>query len=61
MVTNTKDPMTAPAMMPVMPFLLDIAAVVVGCGSLWLVGWGVELVPLLRGCGSLWLVGWGVA
>jgi hypothetical protein len=47
MATRTKDPMTAPAIMPVMFFLLDTAAAVVGCESLPLVGWGVELVPLL--------------
>jgi hypothetical protein len=48
MATRTKDPMTAPAMMPVVLFLDDTAAAGVGCESLPLVGWGVELVTLLR-------------
>jgi hypothetical protein len=48
MATRTKDPMTAPAMMPVLLFLDDTAAAVVGCESLPLVAWAVGLVPLLR-------------
>jgi hypothetical protein len=48
MATRTKDPMTAPVTMPVMLFLLDTAAVIVGCESLPLVGWGMGLVTLLR-------------
>jgi hypothetical protein len=50
MVMRTKDPMTAPAMMPAFLFLPRIAPTAVGlpCSSLSLVGWGSELVTLSR-------------